>query len=125
MRKDKQAKYKHRKGFGTSAYSKKGKAKLRESIKEMSIERSALGIQQDFSKGKTKTTTSPVAKKEAARDKRLKKQGLLKKAQKTISPHLNVTGKDKWGNWRVTVDGKNRKVGVLTQKAINKILGKK
>ena len=125
MRKDKQAKYKHRKGVGTSAYSKKREARLRESIKEMSIERSARGIQQDFSKGKTKTTTSPVAKKEAARDKRLKKEDLKRKAQKTISPHLNVTGKDKWGNWRITAGGKNRQVGFLTQKAINKILGKK
>ena len=124
MRKDKQAKYKHRKGVGTSAYSKKMEAKRRESIKETSIARSALGIQQDFTKGKSKTTTSLIAKKEKARDIRKRKESLRKKAQKTISPHLNVTGKDKYGNWRVTVDGKNRKVGILTQKAINKILGK-
>ena len=125
MRKDKQAKYKHRKGVGTSAYSKKMEAKRRERIKETSIARSALGIQQDFSKGKTKTTTSPIAKKEKAHDIIKRKESLRKKAQKTISPHLNVTGKDKWGNWRITAGGKNRQVGFLTQKAINKILGKK
>ena len=121
MRKDKLAKYKHRKGAGTSAYSKKKEAKRRESIKETSIARAAKGIIQGWPPAKSGTLTG---KKEKAGDIRRKKESLRRKAQKTISPHLNVTGKDKYGNWRVTVDGKNRRVGVLTQKAINKILGK-